>query len=61
MERLLALYARLYDPDYPVVCFDERPCFHYGALINLSRSKAVACAQSTTPMKKGLLCLSGRD
>jgi hypothetical protein len=33
MERLLALYARPYDPDYPVVCFDERPCFLIGDLI----------------------------
>lgn len=30
MERLLALYALPYDPSYPVVCFDERPCFLIG-------------------------------
>jgi hypothetical protein len=30
MERLLAVYARPYDPAYPVVCFDERPCFLIG-------------------------------
>jgi transposase len=30
MERILALYALPYDPDYPVVCFDERPCFLVG-------------------------------
>lgn len=30
MEQLLALYARPYDPLYPVVCFDERPCFLIG-------------------------------
>lgn len=30
MERLLALYAEPYDPLYPVVCFDERPCFLIG-------------------------------
>jgi len=30
MEHLLALYALPYDPDYPVVCFDERPCFLIG-------------------------------
>jgi hypothetical protein len=33
MERLLALYALAYDPLYPVVCFDERPCFLIGDLI----------------------------
>ena len=30
MEDLLALYALPYDPAYPVVCFDERPCFLIG-------------------------------
>jgi hypothetical protein len=33
MERILALYALPYDPFYPVVCFDERPCFLIGDLI----------------------------
>ncbi len=27
MEHLLHLYALPYDPEYPLVCFDERPCF----------------------------------
>jgi hypothetical protein len=27
MESLLHLYSLPYDPAYPVVCFDERPCF----------------------------------
>lgn len=26
MEQILDIYERPYDPDYPVVCFDERPC-----------------------------------
>jgi hypothetical protein len=30
LERLLALYALPYTPAYPVVCFDERPCFLIG-------------------------------
>lgn len=30
MEQLLWLYALPYDPDYPVLCFDERPCFLIG-------------------------------
>lgn len=33
MEDLLALYAEAYDPQYPVICFDERPCFLIGELI----------------------------
>ena len=30
MEQILALYALPYNPDEPVVCFDERPCFLIG-------------------------------
>ena len=30
MEEILWLYAAPYDPHYPVVCFDERPCFLIG-------------------------------
>jgi hypothetical protein len=30
MEQILWLYALPYDPAYPVVCFDERPCFLIG-------------------------------
>src|SRR5688572_9445419 len=33
MERILALYALSYNPLYPVICFDERPCFLIGDLI----------------------------
>jgi hypothetical protein len=30
MEQLLWLYVQPYDPQYPTVCFDERPCFLIG-------------------------------
>ena len=30
MEQILALYALPYDPAYPVLCYDERPCFLIG-------------------------------
>lgn len=33
MERILWLYALPYDPCYPVVCFDERPCFLIGETV----------------------------
>lgn len=33
MEQLLWLYALPYDPDYPLLCFDERPCFLIGEQI----------------------------
>ena len=33
MEKLLWLYAKPYDPLFPVVCFDERPCFLIGEVM----------------------------
>ena len=33
MEQLLWLYSLPYDPSYPVICFDERPCFLIGEKI----------------------------
>jgi hypothetical protein len=33
MELILWLYALVYDPLYPVVCFDERPCFLIGEAV----------------------------
>ena len=33
MEQLLALYAQPYDELYPLLCFDERPCFLIGQVI----------------------------
>lgn len=33
MEHLLWLYAQPYDAHYPVICFDERPCFLIGELV----------------------------
>jgi hypothetical protein len=33
MERLLWLYAQPYDPQQPVICFDERPCFLLGEAV----------------------------
>ena len=34
MEHLLHLYALPYDPAYPLVCFDERPCFLIGEVLS---------------------------
>lgn len=34
MERLLWLYALPFDPLYPVICFDERPCFLIGDTVD---------------------------
>lgn len=34
MEQILWLYSRPYDPDSPVVCVDERPCFLMGDVVD---------------------------
>lgn len=33
MEQILWLYDQPYDPLYPVLCFDERPCFLIGEVL----------------------------
>jgi hypothetical protein len=33
MEQVLDIYERSYDPAYPVVCFDERPCQLLGDIL----------------------------
>ena len=33
MEALLALYAKPYDPEHPVIGYDERPCFLIGEAV----------------------------
>ena len=45
MEQILWLYALPYDPLYPVVCLDERPCFLIGDVIE-------PLAMQTGPVRK---------
>lgn len=33
MEQILHLYALPYSEQYPLVCFDERPCFLIGEVV----------------------------
>jgi hypothetical protein len=33
MEDILWLYEQAYDKRYPVLCFDERPCFLVGDVL----------------------------
>ena len=45
MEALLWLYDQPYDPNVPVVCFDERPCFLIGQVLDpLHGSRALLAA-----------------
>lgn len=45
MEQILHLYGLPYDPQYPLICFDERPCFLIGEAVAGLEMKAgqVAC------------------
>jgi recombinational DNA repair ATPase RecF len=45
LEQLLYLYARPYDARYPVVCFDERPCFLIGERVEGLAMKAGQAAR----------------
>ena len=56
MEHLLALYARPYDPRYPVVCFDERPCFLMGEVMKPLSVKAGQVAKEHYAYEKNGSC-----
>lgn len=58
MENILWLYALPYDPLYPVLCFDERPCFLIGetvAPLHLAPGKVAKEHYAYT--KEGSCCL----
>lgn len=52
MERILWLYGLPYDPRFPLLCYDERPCFLIGELVTGLQMKAGQPPESITPMKK---------
>jgi hypothetical protein len=54
MEQLLWLYALSYDPQYPVICFDERPCFLIGDRIEpLAMKTGQVCKEHYAYEKNG--------
>lgn len=58
MEQILWLYALPYDPLYPVVCFDERPCFLIGeAVAPLNMSPGQVAKEHYAYTKEGSCCL----
>jgi hypothetical protein len=58
MEDLLALYAEAYDPQYPVICFDERPCFLIGeAVAALPMTTGKVAKEHYAYEKNGSCCL----
>lgn len=58
MEQLLHLYALPYDPHYPVVCFDERPCYLIGETMTpLNPQPGKAAKEHYAYSKHGSCCL----
>lgn len=58
MEQILALYALPYSAAYPVLCFDERPCFLIGDhLAGLSMKAGQAARQHYAYEKNGSCAL----
>jgi len=60
MEDILGLYALPYDPCYPVVCFDERPCFLIGDTVApIPTQQGKVAKQHYAYEKNGSCCLLG--
>jgi hypothetical protein len=58
MEKVLWLYALPYDECYPVVCFDERPCFLIGDVVEpLSMQSAKVAKEHYQYAKNGSCAL----
>ena len=58
MEKLLWLYSQPLDEKYPVICYDERPCFLIGDIIEpLSMQIGQPVKQHYAYEKKGSCCL----
>jgi hypothetical protein len=53
MEDVLAVYERAYDPQFPVVCFDERPCVLHGQPVEPLLPVPAQPAQGERPAKVG--------
>jgi hypothetical protein len=58
MEQILWLYALPYDPLYPVLCFDERPCFLIGEVVEpLALQSGQVCKEHYAYEKRGSCAL----
>lgn len=58
MEKLLWLYSQPLDDKYPVICYDERPCFLIGDIIEpLSMQTGKTMKQHYAYEKNGSCCL----
>jgi hypothetical protein len=58
MEQLLHLPALPYDPHYPVICFDERPCYLIGeTMTSLHPQPGKVAKEHYAYTKEGSCCL----
>jgi hypothetical protein len=57
MEQLLHLYGRPYDSAYPLICFDERPCFLIGETVDGLEMKAGQVARQHYAYQKTGSCV----
>lgn len=57
MEKILYLYALPYDAQYPLVCFDERPCFLIGEAVDGLQMKAGQVARQHYAYEKRGSCV----
>lgn len=58
MEQILWLYSQPFDPRFPVVCFDERPCFLIGDMVaSLGMQKGKVARQHYAYEKLGSCAL----
>lgn len=56
MERILWLYALPFDEEFPVVCFDERPCFLIGETVQGIQMKGGEPAKEDFSYQKNGSC-----
>ena len=57
MEQILHLYEMPYDPHYPLICFDERPCFLIGEAVEGLQMKAGQVARQHYAYEKNGSCV----
>lgn len=56
MEQVLAIYRREYDERFPVVCYDERPCFLIGEKVKGFEMKSGQAARQHYAYEKNGSC-----
>jgi len=56
MERILWLYSLPYNPCFPVLCYDERPCFLIGEAVTALAMKAGQAAREHYAYEKNGSC-----